>query len=348
VQRKDRAHDGRFVFAVCTTGVFCRPSCPARTPLRANVRFFDDAATARRAGFRACLRCHPEGRTAAEEMAAKVRAACQWLQRAEERVTLAELAARAGSSAHHFQRAFKAALGVTPRQFQAQLRAARVRASLGSARTVTEGAYAAGFASSARFYDAIGETLGMAPTRFRAAGKGERIRYAVTDSSFGKLLVAATGRGVCAVEFGDSATELEAGLRARFCGAQWLGMDPEFRGWLAAVVELIERRAPQADIPLDLRGTAFQRQVWNALRRIPRGATLSYAELAQRIGKGGAQRAVASACAQNPLAVVVPCHRVVRADGDLAGYRWGVGRKAKLLGAEAAAPLPRPAQRAKN
>jgi AraC family transcriptional regulator of adaptative response/methylated-DNA-[protein]-cysteine methyltransferase len=347
VVEKDRRQDGAFLFAVKTTGIFCRPSCPARTPLRKNVEFFDSVAEARAAGFRACRRCKPEGPSACEVLETKVREACEWLKQAEERVGLEALAARAGLSPHHFHRSFKSMIGVTPREFQAELRAQRVREGLAKSETVTNAAYDAGFSSSARFYDAVDESIGMQPARFREGGRGERIRYAVTPTRLGKLLVAATGRGICAVEFGDSAKALEGGLFARFPGALRIEADDEFQNWLDKVVAVIERGESHDDLPIDIRGTAFQRKVWNALRTINRGKTASYAEVANRIGQPNAHRAVASACANNVLAVLVPCHRVVRADGALSGYRWGVERKAALLESERDA-APKKIRRTKN
>lgn len=326
--RRDPAADAAFVYSVRTTGVYCRPSCPARRPNRANVRFHATPADAERAGFRACKRCGP----AAGHRAA-VAEACRRLA-ADEPPDLAALADAAGLSRFHFQRVFKSVVGVTPKAYAAAERGRRVREQLAAGASVT--AAAAGFGSASRFYAAAPGQLGMAPAAYRAGGRGEAIRFAVGDSSLGRVLVAATDVGVCAVFLGDDAEELAAELRRRFPKADVRPADAAFDAWVAKVVALVEAPAAALDLPLDLRGTAFQVRVWEALRRIPAGTTTTYAALAAELGQPTAARAVARACATNHVSVAVPCHRVVGATGALTGYRWGVERKAELLKREGA------------
>jgi AraC family transcriptional regulator, regulatory protein of adaptative response / methylated-DNA-[protein]-cysteine methyltransferase len=336
VVRRDRAADGQFCYAVTTTGVYCRPSCGARRPLRANVRFHRDAAQAERAGFRPCRRCRPNEPPLARPQAEAVARACQLIAEAETPPDLAALAAAAGLSRFHFHRVFKAMTGVTPHQYASQHRAQRVRAGLRGSGTVTAALYDAGFNSNGRFYAAAPGMLGMTPRRFRAGGQGASIRFAVGQCSLGAILVAATAKGVAAILLGDDAAKLVEELQDRFPKAELVGGDRAFERLVARVVGLIERPADGLDLPLDVRGTAFQERVWQALRAIPAGATASYAEIARRIDRPRAVRAVGQACAANPLAVAIPCHRVVRNDGGLAGYRWGIARKRALLQREAA------------
>ncbi len=335
VRRRDPAADGAFFYAVATTGVYCRPSCAARRARRDNVSFYASAAAAERAGFRACKRCRADGPSRAERRAAAVAAACRLIEEAEEMPGLDALARAAGMSRYHFHRLFKAATGVTPRAYADAHRARRVREELWRSGTVAEAIYGAGFNSSGRFYAAAADLLGMTPTAFRAGGAGETIRFAVGHCSLGAILVAATGRGVCAIQLGDDAADLERALRERFHRARLVAGDAAFKDLVARVVAFVEAPGQGLDLPLDIRGTAFQRRVWQALRAIPAGATASYAEIAARIGRPKAVRAVAQACAANELAVAVPCHRVVRADGGLSGYRWGTARKRALLAREA-------------
>jgi AraC family transcriptional regulator of adaptative response/methylated-DNA-[protein]-cysteine methyltransferase len=331
VERRDRAADGTFVYSVQTTGVYCRPSCAARRPRRENVSFHATCADAERAGFR------PNAPGLAEQHAAAVAKACRLIEEAEEVPGLAVLARAAGLSRFHFHRVFKAVTGVTPKAYADAHRGKRVREELASSGTVTEAIYGAGFNSSGRFYDASPGLLGMTPTEFRSGGGGNVIRFAVGECSLGAILVAATDKGVCAIEFGDDPDALMRGLEDRFPKARLLGGDAAFEQLVAKVVGLVEAPAQGLDLPLDIRGTAFQQRVWNAIRDIPAGATASYSEIAKRIGAPKAVRSVAQACASNGIAVAIPCHRVVRTDGSTSGYRWGVARKRALLAREKAA-----------
>jgi AraC family transcriptional regulator, regulatory protein of adaptative response / methylated-DNA-[protein]-cysteine methyltransferase len=336
LRRRDRAADGAFYYGVLTTGVYCRPSCAARLPRRENVRFHGTGAEAERAGFRPCKRCRPNEAAFAERQAEMVAQACRMIEEAEEMPSLDDLAAAAGLSRFHFHRVFKAATGVTPKAYADAHRGKRVRAKLARSGTVTEAIYAAGFNSNGRFYAASSDLLGMTPSAFRAGGDGATIRFAVGQCSLGAILVAASETGVCAIQFGDDPEALVRNLQDRFPKARLIGGDAAFEQLVARVVGLIEAPAQGHDLPLDVRGTAFQQQVWQALRDIPAGATASYAEIAVRIGQPKAVRAVAQACAANEIAVAIPCHRVVRRDGAPSGYRWGVERKQALLARESA------------
>ncbi|MBD8532882.1 MULTISPECIES: bifunctional DNA-binding transcriptional regulator/O6-methylguanine-DNA methyltransferase Ada [unclassified Massilia] len=334
VQARDPGADGVFYYSVRTTGVYCRPSCGARPALRANVAFHASCADAEAAGFRPCLRCKPDQPPLAERQAQAVAAACRLLDAADDAPDLDAVAHAVGMSRFHFQRVFKAHAGVTPKAYAAARRAARVRAALGQENTVTDALYAAGFNSSSRFYAGSEAMLGMAPASFRKGGAGEEIRFAVGACSLGAILVAATSRGICAVLLGDDPDLLLRDLQDRFPKARLIGADAGFEQQVAQVVGLVEAPRIGLDLPLDVRGTAFQQRVWTALRTIPAGETVSYTELAQRIGAPAAVRAVAGACAANPVAVAIPCHRVVRTDGGLSGYRWGIERKAALIARE--------------
>ena len=336
VQVHNGEADGRFWYGVATTGVFCRPGCGARTPRPENVRFFDSIDAAKAAGFRACRRCRPEGLSDAQANRALVEAACARIDGADREPTLAQLAAGAELSPFHFQRLFKAVLGVTPKQYAASRRAQRVRDGLHAGRDVTTALHDAGFGSSSRFHAAAKDHLGMQAHTFRNGGKNERIRYALGDSSLGRVLVAETDRGLCTILFGEDDDVLVTDLHARFAHAECISDDAALATHLASVIALVDDPAHARDLPLDIRGTAFQQKVWAELRRIPLGQTATYADIATRIGAPNASRAVAGACAANPLAVAIPCHRVVRADGALSGYRWGVQRKKKLLQREGA------------
>jgi AraC family transcriptional regulator, regulatory protein of adaptative response / methylated-DNA-[protein]-cysteine methyltransferase len=337
VQRRDAGADGVFYYSVLTTGVYCRPSCGARLPRRENVGFHASCAAAERAGFRPCKRCRPNEPALPERRAAAIAEACRLIETAEEMPDLDALAGTAGMSRFHFHRVFKAATGVTPKAYAAARRAERLRAGLVESGTVTEAIYGAGFNSSGRFYAASSSMLGMTPSKFRAGGEGVHIRFALGECSLGSILVAATEKGVCAIMFGDDPAALLRDLEDRFPRAELLGADPSFEETVAKVVGFVEAPALGLDLPLDLRGTAFQQRVWQALRKIPAGSTVSYAEIARRIGAPKAVRAVAQACAQNALAVAIPCHRVVRTDGAVSGYRWGVERKLALIEREAVA-----------
>ncbi|KQW00284.1 bifunctional DNA-binding transcriptional regulator/O6-methylguanine-DNA methyltransferase Ada [Rhizobacter sp. Root1221] len=334
VAARDGSQDGRFFYGVATTGVFCRPSCGARLPRRENVTFHTTAEAAVQAGFRPCKRCRPDGPTRAEQQAGQVTRACRLIETSENEPGLDALAEVAGLSPHHFHRVFKAVTGITPKAYARAHRTGRLRETLAQARTVTGALYDAGYASSARFYDEAPQALGMAPRTYRQGGADTAIRFALAQCSLGALLVAATDVGLCAIALGDDPAVLLRDLQDRFPQAELQGADAAFELQVARVVGLVERPGAGAELPLDIRGTAFQRRVWQALREIPPGTTVSYAELARRLGAPTAVRAVASACAANTLAVAVPCHRVVRSDGSLSGYRWGVDRKAALLARE--------------
>jgi AraC family transcriptional regulator of adaptative response/methylated-DNA-[protein]-cysteine methyltransferase len=337
VEHRDGAADGRFNYAVLTTGVYCRPSCASRRPRRENVRFFASPADAERAGFRPCKRCRPNEAGLAERQAAAVAKACELIEQAEELPSLDTLANAAGMSRFHFHRVFKQVTGVTPKAYADAHRRTRVHDELARSRTVTAAIYGAGFNSNGRFYASSSDMLGMTPTAFRAGGQDETIRFAVGECSLGAILVAATRKGVCAIQFGDDPDALLRDLQDRFPRARFIGADADFEQLVARVVGLVEAPARDHDLPLDVRGTAFQQRVWQALRAIPAGSTASYAEIAARIGRPKAVRAVAQACAANALAVAIPCHRVVRTDGALSGYRWGIERKRALITREAAA-----------
>jgi len=335
VLARDPKAEGSFVYSVRTTGVYCRPSCGARTPKPENVRFHPTAADAERAGFRPCKRCKPDQPSPAERRAELVAELCRRIESAETPPTLRELGHQAGISVFHLQRVFKAVTGLTPRGYAEAHRARRVRAELQLAPTVTEAIYGAGYGSSGRFYENSGRLLGMTPTRYRAGGADTRIRFAIGECSLGAILVAATERGVCAIFMGDDPDALARDLQDRFSRAELIGGDAGFERLVSRVVGLVEAPGREFDLPLDVRGTAFQQRVWQALREIPPGATASYADIARRIGSPKSVRAVARACGANPVAVAIPCHRVVRTDGALSGYRWGVERKRALLEWEA-------------
>lgn len=331
VLARDPGADGAFFYAVRTTGVYCRPSCPSRRANRVNVTFHATAAEAEAAGFRPCRRCRPDATSRAHQQAAIVTRACRAIESADRMLALAELAEAAGLSPWHFHRVFKGATGLTPREYAAAHRAARVRGALRRTTTVTEAIYEAGFNSSARFYATSDEALGMTPGDYRAGGAGALVHFAVGACSLGSVLVAQTAKGICAILLGDDPGPLVDELQDRFPRAELVGGDEAFDQTVARVVALVDAPASRFDLPLDVRGTAFQQRVWRALREIPPGQTVSYAELASRIGQPRAVRAVAHACASNPVAVAIPCHRVVRRDGGLAGYRWGIERKQRLI-----------------
>lgn len=336
VVARDRRFDGEFVFAVRSTGIYCRPSCPARRPERQRVTFFSGPEAARDGGFRPCRRCHPDeaGKTDARaQMAARV---CRYIEEhLEEPLSLGILTAATGASRHELQRTFKQVTGVSPREYQDALRLRRVKARLRGGEGVAGALYDAGYGSSSRLYERANRHLGMTPAAYRRGGKGMTLGYTIVNSGLGRMLVAATERGVSAVSFGVSDAELVRALDDEYPNAT---IQPDRNGlkrWVASILRHLEgSRFSSLDLPLDIQGTAFQRRVWNELQRIPRGETRTYREVARRIGKPGAVRAVARACATNPVSVVIPCHRVVRTDGSLAGYRWGLERKRKLLARE--------------
>ncbi|QYF95767.1 bifunctional DNA-binding transcriptional regulator/O6-methylguanine-DNA methyltransferase Ada [Massilia sp. PAMC28688] len=334
VQARDSGADGIFYYSVRSTGVYCRPSCGARPALRKNVAFHASVSEAEAAGFRPCQRCKPDQPPLAERHALIVAEACRLLDTQEQMPDLDSLAASSGMSRFHFHRVFKAHTGVTPLAYGAACRARRLARELAQAPSVTEALYAAGFNSSGRFYAQAGARLGMTPVRYRAGGSGMAIRFAVGQCSLGAILVAATDKGICAILLGDDAGQLVRDLQDRFPAAQLDGADAGFAATVAQVVGFVEAPALGLSLPLDVRGTAFQQRVWEALRQVPSGSTVSYAALASAIGLPAGARAVAGACAANPAAVAIPCHRVVRHDGGLSGYRWGVERKQALLDRE--------------
>ena len=331
---RDRQADGTFFYAVQTTGVYCRPSCSARRANPKNVTFHRTAAEAERAGFRPCKRCRPGTRSLEQQHAAMIAGICRQIETSDAPPRLDVLAKGAGLSPYHFHRVFKAITGVTPRAYAAAHRAARVRGELKEARTVTEAIYAAGFSSGGRFYENSNALLGMQPGAYRAGGADTEICFAVGECSLGSILVAQSTKGICAILLGENPDALVRDVQDRFPRATLVGGNHGFERTIAEVIAAIEAPALGLDLPLDVRGTAFQQRVWQALRDIPPGTTASYAEVARRIGSPKSVRAVAQACSANPIAVAIPCHRVVRTDGDLSGYRWGVERKRTLLARE--------------
>lgn len=334
VTRRDRSADGHFYYSVRTTGVYCMPSCASRPALRRNVAFHATRAEAEAAGFRACKRCKPDTGGLAASHAAGVARACRLIETSEQMPDLDALATEAGMSRFHFHRVFKSTTGLTPKAYSAARQADRVREELPRSGTVTDAIYGAGFNSNGRFYAKAAEVLGMTPAKFRAGGTGESIRFAVGECSFGSILVASTAQGICAITLGDDPDALLHDLQDRFPKARLIGGDSEFEQHVAKVVGFVEAPALGLDLPLDVRGTAFQQRVWQALREIPAGYTASYAQVAHRIGEPAAVRAVAQACGANNIAIAIPCHRVIRNDGGLSGYRWGVERKRALLDRE--------------
>lgn len=335
VTEKNPKADGKFYYSVKTTGVYCLPSCAARPAQRKNVVFHDTPEDAEKAGFRACKRCRPKGPTLAAERASAVARACRAIESAQEAPALDALAKTVGMSSFHFHRVFKAITGLTPKDYATAHRSRRVREELPRRNTVTEAIYGAGFHSNGRFYAQASETLGMTPTNFRKGGAGKTIRFAVGECSLGAVLVAASETGVCAISLGEDPDALARDLQDQFPKARLIGGDKKFERTVAQVVGFIEAPKTGLALPLDVQGTVFQRKVWQALGKIPAGSTASYAEIAERIGAPKACRAVAGACASNHIAVAIPCHRVVRNDGSLSGYRWGVQRKSALLQREA-------------
>lgn len=337
---RDRSADGQFWYSVSTTGVYCRPSCPSRRARPEHVRLHDTLESAQASGCRPCKRCHPDEAGSASRTAELIARACRLIDAGDEAPSLPELASQLGLSSSHLHRLFKAQTGLTPKAYAAAQRAARLRSALPGAASITEAVYAAGFNASSRFYEQAQSLLGMSPRAYRQGGLREELRFAIGASSLGALLVASSAQGVVSILLGDDPEALLLALQERFTGATLIGADRDYETLVAQVVALVE--APQLGhaLPLDVRGTIFQQRVWQALRQIPPGQTLSYTELAERIGQPRAVRAVASACAANPLAVAIPCHRVVRTDGALAGYAWGIERKRELLAREAVADQP--------
>jgi len=335
VVARDRKADGTFYYSVETTGVYCRPSCSARLARPENVRFHSTIQEAEKAGFRPCQRCKPDRPSILQEHAAKVADACRLIQESEEMPVLEQLAASVGMSAFHFHRVFRSVTGLTPNRYAIANRDRRIRKRLTASGTVTEAIYDAGYNSNGRFYERSNEVLGMTPSDYRNGGARTEIRFAIGECSLGSILVARSERGVCAILLGDDPDALARDLQDRFPQANLIGGDREFERLVAKVIGFVEAPAVGLDLPLDVRGTIFQQRVWRALQEIPAGSTASYSEIARRIGLPRSVRAVAQACAANALAVAIPCHRVVRNDGGLSGYRWGVERKRALLSREA-------------
>jgi AraC family transcriptional regulator, regulatory protein of adaptative response / methylated-DNA-[protein]-cysteine methyltransferase len=331
---RDKSADGYLWYSVSTTGVYCRPSCPSRPANPKNVQLHDSLESAKATGFRPCKRCNPDGPPIDAANAALVAKACRIIEESDEEPSLKKLADAIGQSPSYFHRVFKAATGLTPKEYAAAQRAKKVRQGLVSGNTVTEAMYDAGFNSSGRFYEKSTDLLGMTPSRYRAGGINEEICFAVGQSSLGAILVASSKKGVAAILLGDDPDELVRNLQDRFPRASLIGADRDYEALVSRVVGLVETPRIGLDLPLDVRGTAFQQRVWQALQEIPAGETVSYAEVAQRIGSPKSVRAVADACAANRLAVAIPCHRVVRSDGSPSGYAWGVERKQALLDRE--------------
>jgi AraC family transcriptional regulator of adaptative response/methylated-DNA-[protein]-cysteine methyltransferase len=340
VMAKDSSYDGQFVFAVSSTGIYCRPSCPSRRAHRERVKFFDLPEAAEQAGFRACLRCQPQRAHVVDPQIELVQRVCRFLNTSDsETLKLAELASHAGISVFHLQRTFKRVMGISPRQYLAARRFGNFKTLVRKGDSVTTALYESGFNSSSRLYEHAAEELGMTPATYSRGGRGVNISYTIAGSPMGRLLVAITERGVCAVRMGDSDAELEKDLREEFPQAEIKRDDSVLREPVQKILNHLDNNESRLDLPLDIRATAFQRQVWEKLRAIPYGETASYADVAKALGKPGAVRAVGRACATNPVALVIPCHRVVREDKSLGGYRWGLERKKKLLEHERSRPF---------
>ena len=334
VLSKNRDFDGQFVFGVSSTHIYCRPSCAARTPRRENVTFFSLPAAAEQSGYRACLRCRPQETPLLDPQIDMIERACRLLEQGDERVGLDGLSRELGQSSFHLQRTFKNVMGITPRQYAEACRTARFREGVQSGASVTAAMYDAGYGSSSRLYEKAQAELGMTPATYSRGGRDMTISYAIADSPLGKLIVAATSKGICAVRLGDSAVELERDLRNEYPAAQIEEDHGPLTEAVSQIIDHLNAKLPRIELALDLRATAFQRQVWEALRSIPFGETRSYSDIAKQIGRPKAVRAVARACATNPVALIIPCHRVVREDKTLGGYRWGIERKEKLLASE--------------
>jgi AraC family transcriptional regulator of adaptative response/methylated-DNA-[protein]-cysteine methyltransferase len=337
LEKRDGAAAGRFFYGVKTTGVYCRPGCTSRLPLRRNAAFFETTGEAEAAGLRACKRCRPTETSSAARHLAAVERACTLLRESETMPSLADLAAAAGISRFHFHRVFKQVTGATPRDYARTHRLGNFAQKLDSGENVTEAIYAAGFGSSSRAYEAAPAALGMTPGARRNGGNGETIRFVTVTTPLGWALIAATQRGVCLTALGDDRAPLAAMVHARFPAAEIIAEDPALKDWAERIVRFITAPENTLDLPLDIRGTAFQARVWRALQKIPLGRTATYSEIARELGQPTAVRAVARACATNDVALLVPCHRVIREDGELAGYRWGIERKRELLDRERAA-----------
>jgi AraC family transcriptional regulator of adaptative response/methylated-DNA-[protein]-cysteine methyltransferase len=338
VLHRDIQFDGAFVYAVRSTGIYCRPSCPSRRPGREQVVFFSLSEVAEQAGFRACRRCHPQASTVRDPQVALIQHACRYIEaNLETELTLEVLAAQLNLSPHHLQRTFKRVAGITPRQYAEACRLTRFKAKIYHGETVTSALYGAGYSSSSRLYERASTQLGMTPATYRRGGVGMKIRYTVIESLLGYVLVAATEQGICSITLGDSDTLLETDLLREYPAAEINRDDAALGAWVSDILNHLRGQHPNLDLPLDVQATAFQRRVWQALRETPYGSTRSYKQVAEALGEPKAVRAVARACATNRVALAIPCHRVVREDGSLGGYRWGLERKQSLLAEERAA-----------
>ncbi|MET0232918.1 MAG: bifunctional DNA-binding transcriptional regulator/O6-methylguanine-DNA methyltransferase Ada [Rhodanobacteraceae bacterium] len=342
IVERDASKDGTFVYGVLTTGVYCRPSCASRRALRRNVRFYATTADAEREGLRACMRCKPNRDHSPATRDARVAKACELIAaHAESPLVLKELAAAVGMSPFHFQRTFKSVVGLTPKEFHEAERVRTLKAGLKSGRSVTEAIYDAGFGSSSRVYERADTRLGMTPLQYREGGRGLAISHASANTPLGRVMIGATDRGICFIQFGDSERSLEEALTAEYPRAEHVSMPqdqtPAFDAWMRALAAYLEGSAASLDLPLDVRGTAFQMRVWRYLQTIPHGEVQSYSEVARGIGQPSAVRAVAQACASNTIALAIPCHRVIRGNGELGGYRWGLARKRTLIDRERSA-----------
>ncbi|GBQ21221.1 O6-methylguanine-DNA methyltransferase [Gluconacetobacter sacchari DSM 12717] len=331
IVKRDRKADGRFWYSVITTRIYCRPSCPSRLARPDNMRLHDTIEAARASGARPCRRCDPDAASPEARGNARIVRACRLIEAGDAPPTLAALARQIGLSPGHFQRVFKSVTGLSPRQYAEACRSGRLRDGLREARTVTDAIYAAGYGSSSRFYEKAANLLGMTPTALRRGAPAERLRFAIGACSLGAILVASSDKGIVAILLGDDPDQLARDLQDRFPRADLIGEDREYAQLVATVVGFMEAPGVGLGLPLDIRGTAFQQRVWNALREIPAGSTTTYTEIAHRIGVPASVRAVANACGANALAVAIPCHRVIRRDGALSGYRWGVERKERLI-----------------
>jgi AraC family transcriptional regulator of adaptative response/methylated-DNA-[protein]-cysteine methyltransferase len=340
VENKDARFNGTFFFGVRTTGIYCKPSCAARTPKRQNVQFFESPQTAEKQGFRACRRCRPNCAAEKDPRAEMALNVCQLIEDGitggEENVSLEFLGEKTGMSPHHLQRTFKSILGITPKQYATALKIKSFKEQVQRGEDVTGAMYEAGFGSSRALYEKAGDNLGMTPAAYKSKGKGMKISYTVVDSDLGKMLAAKTERGVCSVTFGDKEKELVESLRKEFSAAEITKDETGLSGAVSSILRLLEGKEKRFALPLDVQATAFQLQVWETLKKIPYGETRSYKEVAESIGRPTAVRAVARACATNPVALITPCHRVVRENGDLSGYRWGIERKKEILARETA------------
>ena len=336
VSDRDCSFEGKFVYGVRSTGIYCRPTCPSRRPNRNQVCFFPSAQSAEAAGFRACKRCQPQHQTVLNTTKNKVMAACQYIEAQVDRIpTLRELGSYIGISPTYLQRLFKQMIGVSPFQYADALRSERLKQCLQAGEEITHALYNTGYGSSSRLYEKAPQQLGMTPKNYQRQGTTMRIAYTIVPSPLGYLLVATTEKGICAVKLGDEADVLERTLILEFARAEIFRDDHTYKEWVQAILDLIVGDVPDLDLPLDVQGTAFQKQVWQALQKIPYGETRTYTDIARALGKPQAGRAVGNACGANPIALIVPCHRVVRSNGSLGGYHWGIERKQKLLAYEA-------------